>query len=424
MPDISAPHPASQNAPHPASHDAPHPASLFIVVGDPSADKHTAKLIGKIKESLPQLEIWGIGGPAMEAEGIELIENCTTFSGLGIEEVTKKYFRFQRLGDRVLARIDERTPSVVLLVDFGAFNLRLASALQKRQPDLPVYYFISPQVWGTRPWRINTIAKTITKMLVIFPFEEGVYARKHVPVRFVGHPLIANLPPIENLQSREEFCRSLGLNADQPIIAVFPGSRKQEIANMLPVSLDAIRWLLLERPTLQFVIGQANHTLTEKITSTIAKSGLTDLIGKQIFINQLSRNYELMKACDIVWAKSGTTTLEVTLFGKPMLIYYRGPWISYMLICLLKIIKRVGWPNLLAGYDLIPELLQLDCRADQLVRYTCDLLDVPGLRQEISEKLLSLRTQLGERDYVSTCAEEILNAISGKSRKIGTIGNP
>jgi lipid-A-disaccharide synthase len=401
---------------------AQNPASLFVVVGDPSADKHTAKLVGKIKESLPDLEVWGIGGSSMKAAGVELLEDCGTFSGLGIEEVTKKYFRFQRLGKRVLSRIGERAPSVVLLVDFGAFNLRLAAKLHKQNPDLPIYYFISPQVWGTRPWRINTIAQTVTKMLVIFPFEESVYAQKQVPVSFVGHPLTANVPPMEALQSKEEFCQSLALNADEPIIAVFPGSRKQEISNMLPVSLAAMRWLLRERPTLQFVIGQASETLTERTKTIIAKSGFSHLLGKSLFINPPTKNYELMKSCDIVWAKSGTTTLEVTLFGKPMIIYYRGPWISYMLICLLKIIKRVGWPNLLAGYDLIPELLQLDCRADQLVRYTCDLMDVPGLRQEISEKLLSLRAQLGERDYVSTCADEILNAISGNSRTTGTIG--
>jgi lipid-A-disaccharide synthase len=404
--------------------NASNKASLIIVVGDISADKHTAKLVAKVKESMPDLKIWGIGGPAMEAEGIELIENCSTFSGLGIEEVTKKYFRFQRLAKRLLLRIAEQAPSLVLLVDFGAFNLRLAEKLRQQEPDLPIYYFISPQIWGTRPWRINTIARTITKMLVIFPFEEGVYAKKQVPVKFIGHPLTANVPAIETLQSKEEFCQSLAINPDSTIIAVFPGSRKQEIANMLPISLDAMRWLLSKRPHLKFVIGQANETLTEKITKTIEKSGGAHLLGKSLFVNPPSRNHELMKACDIAWAKSGTTTLEVTLFGKPMLIYYRGPWISYMLICLLKIIKRVGWPNLLAGYDLIPELLQLDCRADQLVRYTCDLLDVPGLRQEISEKLLSLRIQLGERDYVSTGADEILNAISGSSRKIGTSGNP
>ncbi len=400
------------------------PASLLIIVGDISADKHTAQLIKRIRETMPALKIWGVGGPAMEAEGIELVENCATFSGIGIEEVAKKYFRFRRLGKRLLGIIAERAPSAILLVDFGAFNLRLAAAVHKQEPSLPIYYFISPQIWGTRPWRINTIARNVSKMLVIFPFEAGVYARKQVPVKFVGHPLTANIPDAESLESKEEFCQSLSIEAGASIISVFPGSRKQEIRSMLPISLEAMRWLWRDRPQLKFVIGQANATLTETIMDQVRRKGLSDQIGRRLFINPPGRNYELVKASDLVWAKSGTTTLEVTLFGKPMLIYYRGPWISYMLICLLKIIRRVGWPNLLAGYELVPELLQLDCRADQLVRYTCDFLDVPGLRREISQQLLSLRNQLGSEDYVSNCASEILNAISGESQKIGTLGNP
>ena len=176
------------------------------------------------------------------------------------------------------------------------------------------------------------------------------------------------------------------------------------------------------RPDLQFVIAPANKDLEESIKSEIAAKKMNSLLGKSLFICQSGQNYHLVKACDLVWAKSGTTTLEVSLLGKPMLIYYRALWSTYLVFCFLKTVKRVGWPNLLAGYDLVPELIQLDCRAEQLVRYTGDLLDVPELRKEISEKLLSLRNKLGERDYAEEVAGEIVSALQARDLSISKIG--
>jgi lipid-A-disaccharide synthase len=129
-------------------------------------------------------------------------------------------------------------------------------------------------------------------------------------------------------------------------------------------------------------------------------------------LSEASSNFELMKNCDLIWAKSGTTTLETALFGKPMLIFYTGNWFSYLLVLCFKTVKNFGWPNLLAGYELVPELIQLDCRSDKFVKYTLDLLDVPALRQEISEELLTLRQELGEGDFVENCAQEVLAIVN------------
>lgn len=392
------------------------------MVGDPSADRHVGKLLEHLRKQVPDLYVWGVGGTQMRSQGVDLFHDCADLSVLGLFETIHQIPVMWNIANTIFARMEVERPDLVLLVDFGGFNLRLATKLKKKYPDLPIYYFISPQVWGSRPWRIKTLARTVDKMLVIFPFEEPLYEDYKVPVKFVGHPLTRNLPALETLPSREEFCASYSLDPKKPIIAIFPGSRKREIADILPISLESIQWLRQTRPELQFVIAPAYESLIAGIESGIDAHGMRDDVGKHLFVTQPGDNYALLKACDLVWAKSGTTTLEVTLFGKPMLIYYRALWSTYLVFCIFKTVKRVGWPNLLAGYDLIPELIQLDCRAEQLVRYTGDLLDVPELRKEISEKLFSLRNKLGERDYAEEAAGEIVKALKTREPSTSQIG--
>jgi lipid-A-disaccharide synthase len=302
-----------------------------------------------------------------------------------------------------------------LLVDFGGFNLSLAQAVRKRMPLLPILYFISPQVWASRPWRVKTIAKTVTKMLVIFPFEEAFYRARGVAAKFVGNPLLSNLPAPESLPNRQAFQSKIGIEGNNHIVGIFPGSRNREVTDFLPITLDGAQQLLERRHDVDFVISQGNEDLAQRIKKMVEERKMPLETMKRIHLINSQLNYELMKNADVVWAKSGTTTLEVALFGTPMLILYRGLWLSYLILRAFIRVKRVGWPNLLAGESLVPELLQLDCRADLLVRYTSDLLDVPALRAEVREKLLKLRSQLGQGDYASNGVKEILDVINSVS---------
>jgi len=384
--------------------------SLLVIVGDLSADRHVGKILAKLKESAPQLKVWGIGSENMRREGAELLLDCKEFSSIGIVGVIKLVPFLARLRERMLGEIAKRKPQAVLLVDYGGFNLPLASGIRERFGSLPIIYFISPQVWGSRPWRINTIASTVTKMLVIFPFERELYEKHKVPVRFVGHPLAQDVEAFRGSGSgsnREEFCKTNGLKPNDPIIAVFPGSRKSEIKTLMPVLQEGMNWLSFERPRVQFVISEANEDLGKQIRLMLKGDADDSRNAKPVYVNA-AKNQELLAACDLVWAKSGTTSLEVTLFGKPMLVFYRGDWLSYFIFLGLKRVRRVSWPNLLAGKNLVPELIQLDCRAEQLVKYSRDLLDVPKLREEISAELLSLRDHLGEGEFASAVSEEIL----------------
>jgi lipid-A-disaccharide synthase len=393
--------------------------SLMVIVGDHSADHHVARVIRRLRETTPNLKIWGVGGTEMKEQGVELLYHLDEINTIGIIEVIKFLPALFKVFRTIVKQVVERQPSLILMADYGAFNLRVARYIRKKVPNQKIVYFISPQVWGSRPWRIQTVKDNISKMLVIFPFEETLYKQHGVQARFVGHPISEQNFDVGTLKSKTEFADSLGLRADATTIAVFPGSRPAEIKNLLPVALDAASLMLQTRPELQFVISQTTPALKPLIEKITAKSAAKERIGKNIFFSESSDNKDLMKHADLVWAKSGTITLEVMMFGKPMLIFYRGNWLTYMFYMMFKTVKNVGWPNLLAGRTLVPELLQLDCRPQELVRYSSDFLDVPGLKDEVTQGLLSLKNQLGQGNYVENCTQEILEFLNNE----GTVRN-
>lgn len=390
--------------------------SLFISVGDPSADKHASKLIATLKKRAPDLEIWGMGGPAMEEQGAKLLHNRVALSIVGIFEVIKDIPKLKSIRDDLLKNIIERKPDAVLLMDYGGFNLGFATLVRKKVKDVPIIYFISPQVWGSRPWRTNAVLDSVSKMLVIFPFEQTLYKSKGVNSRFVGHPLTMRFHSQKEFGNREDFCKRNNLDPNRPIIGVFPGSRRGEITSHSTAVLHAINWLRQERPELQFVVAISNDVVRDAFFSEVGRLGFDILMGSTIKTISSEDNDDLMIHSTLLWAKSGTTTLEATLLCRPMLIFYRGNLLSYLILLCFKIVKFVGWPNLLNGEQIVPELIQLDCRAEQLVRYTRDCLDVPGLLAETTAGLKVLRSHLGEGDFTDNAAEEVL-AILGLSNR-------
>ncbi len=386
--------------------------SVLVVCGDFSADRHTGVVLSKLKELAPELRIWGVGGPKMAACGMEQILDVQKLNCFGIVEVIRFLPLLAKLKLKLLAEIEKRKPGLVLLVDFAGFNLNLAKSIKQHHKQLPIMYFISPQIWGSRPWRIRTIASTISKMLVIFPFEAELYRKHGIHALFVGHPLLHHSTDSSKYITRQKFCEQYHLDPSKPLIGVFPGSRRQEIKDLLPVILHAISWLTTERPEVQFAISCASRQLAQVADSIITSSGQRKLLSSNIILlPPESTSSELMSTSDFLWAKSGTTTLEAALSGKPMLIMYRGNWLSYLLFLLFKQVQHVGWPNLLSGELVVPELLQLDCRAEKLVRYTLDWLDVPAAQKEITQKLLMVKSSLGQGDFAKSVATEILNML-------------
>lgn len=396
-------------------------SSIFICAGDISGDQHAARLVAKLKQTNPDLQVWGVGGSELRNEGAELLYNADELTIIGIVGVLRMLPMLAKVRARLLAEIEARKPDTVLLVDYGGFNLNLARMIRRRYPELPIVYFISPQVWGSRPWRINTIAETVSKMLVIFPFEETLYRARSIDAHFVGHPLTDRYASVSIDESKQAFCDKYGIDASKPVVGIFPGSRRGEIRNFMPVLLKAIGWLHADRPQVQFLISQANPKIAEHIYEALQKARKIGQEGSLIKLVSAEDNRGLMAASDVLWTKSGTITLEAAFMERPMLVYYRGDWLSFVLFFLFKRVKYISWPNLLAGKMLVPELIQLDCRAEQLVRYTRDLLDVPAARRQICEDLRTVKAYLNKGDFATNAAvelETVLNSSSPKQLKV------
>jgi lipid-A-disaccharide synthase len=383
--------------------------SLFVFAGDVSADRHTAKLLEELKRYVPNLSVWGCGGSCMRAQGMEILHDSEKFGVFGVVEVLRSIPFFARLRKELVSAVAQRKPDAVLLVDFGGFNLQLVKQLRRQNKDLPIIYFISPQIWGSRSWRIKIIAKTISKMLVIFPFEETLYKNAGVDAAFVGHPLAAKSDDIEH--SKEQWCQALGLDPSRPIIGIMPGSRRREIKDHMPVILQSIKWLHRLAPEIQFVVSQANEAISQEIQKRFGQKLLQLKNKGNISVAPVGGNQPVMAYSDLLWVKSGTSTLEAALAAKPMLIFYRADWLSYLVFLMFKRVKHVGLPNLLAGKQLAPELMQLDCSAEQFVRHSLDFLDAPGLRAEITQELTKIKSTLGGPNFPKAAAQQICKTL-------------
>lgn len=384
---------------------ASYPQSIFVLAGDQSGDNHAAPIIARLKSLRPELRIWGVGGPQLKAAGMDLLYDYRHFSGFGFQHVLSNLVFFRKLIAEMTSLIKEHKPALLFLVDYGAVGLRIARQVRKSMPEVSIYQFISPQIWASRPWRAKTIKDNDIQMLVIFRFEELLYRKMGIKAKFVGHPLARDfIAPA----ARKIFCDRVGLNSTKPIVAVFPGSRKQEILHILPPSLEAISVLQTTNPDIQYVISVADSFLQPEINSCLQRFRARTKLDFGPVLLPSSENDELMSHCDLAWAKSGTTTLEVALFGKPMLIYYKGSWLDHFVVSLFKTTKLVGMPNILAGREIVPELLQNDCNPGLISRMTKHILDNPSVHDDMSSRLSDLRNDLGSLDYVSECIDEIL----------------
>lgn len=385
--------------------------SIFVFAGDQSGDEHAAPIIQALKKMNRELEIWGVGGGELQKAGMELLYDCRDFGTVGLHSLVGNIAFLRKLIAEMVFLIKCRKPALLFLVDCGGINLRIAKSVKKSLPGMQIFQFISPQVWASRPWRITTIKNNVSSLLVIFPFEQQLFLERGIKSKFVGHPLVNRLSSAAGIDTKYSFCNLIGLDPQKPIVGLFPGSRKQEIAHILPVFLKAASALSNKENNMQFVISIANPLLGRAIESCMSKADAGLIRGRNVFFVPTSKNHELMSHCDIAWAKCGTITLEVGLFGKPMLICYRGSRLDHLLVCLLKTTRFVGLPNILAGQEIVPELLQNDCNPGLIARLTLHISNNPCVYDEMSKKLMELAGKLGSRDYVFECVKEIQESL-------------
>jgi len=355
---------------------------IMLVVGEASGDAHGAQLVEALRERDPEVKVFGVAGERLEQTHFEALFNVSKLTGMGFAELAGNLANVWH-GYRLLRRaLRERRPNLLVLIDFPEFNLRLAKLAKGLR--IPVLYYVSPQVWAWRRYRVRQIARWVDRMAVIFPFEVPFYERYGVKATFVGHPL---LDSVRAQQPRESVLAKLGLDPDKTTVALLPGSRRREVLYHLPVMLDAADRLRRERD-IQFMCVRASTIERQQLESMLVSE------TKEIPIVENDR-YDAVNAADLVWTASGTATVETALLLKPMIIVYRLSWLTYYLARLLVHVDHIGMANLMASERVVPELIQSEFKAERIVRESRVILDDRQIRSTIVAKWSKLRERLG-----------------------------
>ena len=365
---------------------------IMLVVGEASGDMHGASLVNALLKRDPNLTFFGVAGDQLQQTSFETLFTVSELTGMGLLELAgniKNIVAAYRLLRRTLRT---RRPNLLILIDFPELNLRLAK-LAKRL-GVPVLYYVSPQVWAWRRGRIRQIAQVVDQMAVVFPFEVELYKGHQMPVEFVGHPL---LDVVRVSQEPDSTLREIGLKKEKPVIALLPGSRRKEIAYHLPVMVTAATELKrLEQA--QFFCVRASTLDRAELQKELDRAGFV------IPIVEAGR-YNAVNAADLVWAASGTATLETALLEKPMIVVYRVSWITYWLARLLVKIEYIGIANIIAGKAIVPELVQSALSPERLVHESQAILNDHDARRTMIANLRKLREQLGSPGAANRVAE-------------------
>ncbi|HCJ1123167.1 TPA: lipid-A-disaccharide synthase [Legionella pneumophila] len=361
----------------------PNASRVVIVAGEESGDHHAAELVKQLKAVYPNLEISGIGGKHLRAAGVHLISDLTRYAVTGLTEIIPFLKIFHKAFQDIKQHLSTQKPDLLILVDYPAFNLRLAKYAKKKL-GLKIIYYISPQIWAWKGKRIHLIKDSIDKMAVIFPFEKTIYENAGVPVSFVGHPLVKKIASAKDKHSSRTF---LGLPLDEPIIALLPGSRHSEIERHIPILVNTAKLLTLDSPKLRFVVPIAGTINPDKVKAYFSNQNLT-----VTFIQ--GQAIECMSAADFVIVASGTASLECALLEKPMCIIYKSSFLTYVAAMYFIKVKFLGLCNLLANKMMVPEFLQYDCNPIELSRYISNFHNDPNQPKSMINQLAKLKESL------------------------------
>ena len=382
---------------------------IMIVAGEPSGDAHAASLVRALRQVAPDtdFEFFGATGRLMRAESVATVVDSEELAIMGIVEVGRVFPRFMKAFRALKRAAFDKKPDAVILVDWPEFNLRLASALHRR--NLKVIYYISPQLWAWRPKRVSNIQRDVDLLLSILPFEADWYKEHGVThVEFVGHPLAGEVKPRLN---RKEFCERQQLDPGRPIMSFLPGSRLKELQRILPPMLDAVKEINAKRPDVQCLICVAPSRTVAETRRIIARqngANLSEGFDALKIIHGETR--EALAASDASAVASGTATLEAALVGTPMVIVYKESAINWHTLGRLITAEHFGLVNLVAGERVVTELMQNDLTGKQLSQELLGLLD-RNRNNELRERLKQVAERLGNPGASERAAKKVIEAL-------------
>ncbi len=365
---------------------------VYIVSGEASGDLHASNLVRHLKSLQSDIVFRGMGGDKLAEQGMEIVQHIRDTHFMGFTEVLCNLHTIFRIMKTIKKDIQEWQPDLVILVDYPGFNLRLAKFIKSL--NIPIVYFISPQIWAWKKSRIQQIKKYIDWMLCILSFEKDFYQKEgYMNVEYVGHPLMDEIADI--IGQPNNLKEKLHLREDKPIIALLPGSRKQEIREMLSEMLKVIPTF----PNYQFVVAAVPH---------ISIDFYMKIIGKQNVKIIKEKTYELLNIADAALVTSGTATLETGLFGVPMVVCYKGNILSYYLAKQLIKVKYISLVNLILDKPAVKELIQHECYADDMITALSPILHDKYYRDAIKQDLKLLHEKIGGKGASQKAAKIII----------------
>lgn len=372
--------------------------TIFLIAGEASGDLHGSLLVKELKKLDGEYEFYGLGGKAMEREGVRIFFDLPSIAALGLGDVLKQYFLFRKIFYQTLDHVfNEIKPDCIILIDYPGFNIRFAKKINKR---IPVVYYISPQVWAWGKRRIKTIARVVNRMLVLLPFEVDVYKGSGLDCRFVGHPLIDLVRPSK---SPAEIRKERGLG-DKKIIGLLPGSRKHEVSRILPVMLDAAAILKKKHPEYFFLLTET-PSLPQALYDEILARHPAEIIRIK------NRSYDALAVMEFAMVASGTATLETAISMKPFVIVYKTAASTYFLGKRLIQIPYIGLVNVLAGEKIVPEFIQQEATGENIAAESEKLINNPEARAAMLEAIGKVRDSLGAPGASKRAAEEIFDLL-------------
>jgi len=385
---------------------------VLIVAGEASADLHGSNLVRAMKRHDASIRFRGIGGPRMESQGVEILTPCSELSVVGLTEVFPRLRTIARAYGRLKNILKKDRPELLILIDFPDFNLMLARIAKRR--GVPVLYYISPQVWAWRKGRVEKLRRRVDRLAVILPFEEAFYRQKGLDVEYVGHPLLDVIPPrMEKDGARKE----LGMDGASPVIGLLPGSRKEEVVNLLPTMVKAAIELRASFPKLKCILPKA-PTIPEELIASM-------LVSRPIEIKVIpGQIYKVLSACDCAFVASGTATLETAIMQVPMVILYRVSPLSYRIGRKVIRVPAIGLPNLVAEKKIVPELIQDEATPARLAREALSLLGDDKRKDHMVKELSKVREKLGTLSASQRTAQIALEMIAEHRAKRNPVHPP
>lgn len=373
---------------------------IFIISGEYSGEIHASNVVKQLKSISSDYIIEGIGGENLKAQGVKLFEHIKNLSAVGISfKIIINHFI---LGKRLINYLrNVYKPDLVLLIDYGGFNLSIAKFL--KQSGIKVFYYIPPQVWASRKYRIKRIKKYIDKVLCIFPFELSMYKSYDIDVHYCGHPLVSQLPPPA---SKSDFFKKYALDTQKKLVSIFPGSRVFELKNLMHIFIESMRVLEKKYPQIQFCISHAPNLSDEIFDKYLQDMNLKVIKGD---------NHALLSVSDALILASGTVALEACLYKTPMIIAYRGPKLFYWIYLLVRCLDKVSLPNIILNKWIIPELIEDNVTVNNIVSNIESLLFDINKRTKMLEDLSLVKELLSDKNSALEVAKVIDRELYYKS---------